>query len=73
MKTRILAVALVAAAASLPVSNAAHAGFWTDVAKGSVKNSIRHTKQSAKKAKDLAVGTGAGVACLAAKVVGRCQ
>ena len=38
-----LAALILASAVSLPVASAAEAGFWTDVAKGTVKNAVRHT------------------------------
>ena len=38
-----LAALILASAVSLPAASGAEAGFWTDVAKGAVKNAARHT------------------------------
>jgi hypothetical protein len=59
MSRRIIAGVVIAASFTLPIANA-QAGFWTDVAVGTVKNSARHAKQSAKDAVDLS------------RLVGRC-
>jgi len=48
-RTRLAVLVLAAAALSLPVGGA-QAGFFTDVAKGAVKNAARHAKQTAKDA-----------------------
>ena len=59
MNRRIVTAAIVAAAFIAPVSGA-QAGFFTDVAKGTVKNTARHAKQTIKDAADLS------------RLVGRC-
>ena len=38
-----LAALILAASLSMPAASGAEAGFWTSVAKGSVKNAVRHT------------------------------
>jgi hypothetical protein len=51
-----LATLVIAAAAftlTLPVTTGAQAGFWTNVAKGTVKNAVRHGKCAVKRAAHL--------------------
>lgn len=38
-----LAAIILAASLSMPAATGAEAGFWTSVAKGAVKNAVRHT------------------------------
>lgn len=64
---RILIVALVATSLGAPVSSA-HAGFFTDVVKGAVKNNIRHGKKVAKDAADFTRMVGR---CTLNRVTGR--
>jgi hypothetical protein len=52
MRIRFALLALVAAALVAPVGGA-QAGFFTDVAKGAVKNAARHAKKTAKDAVDV--------------------
>lgn len=59
MCRRIIAAVVIAAAFGFPVSSV-QAGFFTDVAKGTVKNSARHAKKTLKDAADLG------------RIVGRC-
>lgn len=59
MYRRILAAVVIAASFGMPVASA-QAGFFTDVAKGAVKNSARHAKKTLKDAADLG------------RLVGRC-
>lgn len=51
MRTRLAVLFLAAATLAVPVSGA-QAGFFTDVAKGAVKNAARHAKKTAKDAVD---------------------
>jgi hypothetical protein len=48
MRTRLAILALTAAVMSMPIAEA-QAGFFTDVAKGAIKNAARHGKESARK------------------------
>lgn len=59
MRSLLVTVILASAALSVPLASA-QAGFFTDVAKGTVKNAARHAKQTAKDS----VGLG--------RLVGRC-
>jgi hypothetical protein len=68
MRRHCLTVLVLSAVVlSLPVGGA-QAGFFTDVAKGAVKNTARHAKQTAKDAAQLG-GLVAG--CVARRAVGR--
>ena len=71
MSRYILAAAVIAASLSMPVAGA-QAGFFTEVAKGTIKNAARHAKQSAKDAVALGrfVGPSAG-RCLIKRATGR--
>lgn len=59
----LVATTLLAA----PVSTA-QAGFWTDAAKGAVKNSARHAKKTVKDAADFTRLVGS---CVANRATGR--
>ncbi len=59
MYRHIAAAVVIAASFTLPVASA-QAGFFTDVAKGTVSNSARHAKQAVKDTADLS------------RLVGRC-
>ena len=59
MHRRTIAAVVIAASITLPVANA-QAGFFTDVAVGTVKNSARHAKKTLKDAADIS------------RLVGRC-
>jgi hypothetical protein len=67
MSKKLFAAAVVAFSLTLPLSQA-HAGFWTDVAKGAVKNSARHAKKTIKDAADLGRLVGS---CAANRAAGR--
>ena len=71
MPRLIVAAAMLAACLSAPVSGA-QAGFFTDVAKGTVKNAARHTKQTAKDAVALGRFVGPSAArCVLKRARGR--
>ena len=55
MRIRLATLILAAATFTLPVtvSTGAEAGFWTDVAKGTVKNAVRRGKCAVKRAAQL--------------------
>jgi len=67
MRARLTTLVLAAAVLSVPVAGA-QAGFFTDVAKGAVKNAARHTKKAVKDAADLTKLVGG---CVARRAVGR--
>lgn len=67
MRTRLAVLVFAAATLALPVSGA-HAGFFTDVAKGTVKNAARHAKKAAKDAADVGRLVGG---CVLRRAAGR--
>ena len=71
MSRYIVAAIVIAASLSTPVAEA-QAGFFTDVAKGTIKNAARHAKQSAKDAVALGRFVGPSVGrCILKRATGR--
>ena len=71
MSRYIIAAAVIAASLSTPIAGA-QAGFFTDVAKGTIKNAARHTKKTAKDAVALGRFVGPSVGrCLIKRATGR--
>ncbi|MGE0850877.1 MAG: hypothetical protein AB7O44_14805 [Hyphomicrobiaceae bacterium] len=71
MSRYFFAAAVIAVSFSMPVTGA-QAGFFTDVAKGTIKNAARHGKKTVKDAVALGrfVGPSAG-RCLLKRATGR--
>ena len=67
MRTRLAVLVFAAATLALPVSGA-QAGFFTDVAKGTVKNAARHAKKAAKDVADVGRLVGG---CVLRRAAGR--
>jgi hypothetical protein len=67
MRVRLAMLVLAATTLSVPVTGA-QAGFFTDVAKGAVKNAARHTKKTVKDAADFTKLVGG---CVARRAIGR--
>ena len=71
MSRFIIAAVVIAASLSTPVASA-QAGFFTEVAKGTIKNAARHAKQSAKDAAALGRLVGPSVGrCILKRATGR--
>jgi hypothetical protein len=73
MRSFLALLILATAALSVPVASA-QAGFFTQVVKGNIKNSVRRAKESAKDAALKGALVGLSAVCVAKAAAGRpCQ